>query len=184
VRLTVTMAIACAAAARGDHRTAVAEGRKATELSTLLGCAHEAVRWGWAIATDSAFALGDLDAVDELLAWLDEFPVGYLADVQVVDRQRTRARLLAARRDPAATSALDAAVLEARKFGSPYHVALALLDEAEHLAAAGEVDRAVTLAAEAGVIGARLDCLPVQRRAAAVTGSPVSVTPVDTIASV
>jgi hypothetical protein len=77
---------------------------------------------------------------------------------------------------------MDAAVVALREFGSPYHLALGLLDEAEHLAG-DDPDRAAALAAEARDIGDRLGCLPIQRRAAAIPGStePVALVDVSTV---
>lgn len=176
VRGTMTMASAAAAAARGDAARALTEARKAIACGAALGCSHETVRWGWSIAAEAAFDLGDLGEVESLLTWIDGFPRGHLADVQVAERQRVEAKLMARRGDPEALTASADAVAGSRRVGSPYHLALALLDRAELLAATGDRDAATDPAAEAAQIGDRLGCLPVQRRAAALTGRSAAPT--------
>jgi hypothetical protein len=171
VRRLALMTLAAHAAAAGDHVSALAGAREALDANTLP-CSHEMVRWAWSIACEAAFALDKVEEVERLLAWLDAYPIGYLANVQVVERHRVAAKLLAHRGDSAAGAALDDAVTALRELGSPYHLAVGLLDAAEHYARVGEGERAFALAAEAREIGERLGCVPVQTRAAGPAGTP------------
>ncbi len=179
VRGSMRMALAVLARGRRDDVGALAHARAALEAAAASNCSHEIVRWAWSVAADAAFDLADLGAVAELLDWLGQFPDGYLADVQVAERARVRAKLLAARGDAGADAAIGSAVAEQRRLGSPYHLALGLLDQAEHLAAAGDRPGAAVAAAEAGEIGGRLGCLPVQRRATAILGDRVPIVATD-----
>jgi hypothetical protein len=58
-----------------------------------------------------------------------------------------------------------AALAAERRFGSPYHLAQALLDQADYLAAAGDPDRAADNVAEARAIADRLGARPLASRA-------------------
>jgi tetratricopeptide (TPR) repeat protein len=159
---------AMVAMAKGDHEVALAAASRTLALTSQLACSHEVIRWSWPIAVEMNLALGDMAEASSWLAWVDQFPVGHLADVQVLERGRLHAKLLAAKADPAAGAEFEAAVAAMRAWVSPYHLALALLDQAEHLAAAGEPDRAVAAADEAREIGKRLRCQPVLNRSMAI----------------
>ena len=164
-----------AAFARGDNRSTREPALKVLEFETF-GCSHESIRWAWWLAAEEAAGRGDTTELARLLDWLDTFPVGHLAEVQVADRDRFRTKLLAAQDDPGAANAFDSLIAELREFGSPFHLALGLLDHAEHLQRCGEIDRAVAAAAEARAIGEQLRCEPLLRRAATFeTESPPAV---------
>jgi hypothetical protein len=117
---------------------------------------------------EACLAMGDLAGSAKWLDWLDQFPVGHLADIEILERDRLRARLLAANGEPDAGIAFDGAVTGFRAWFSPYHLAVALLDRAEYQVGAGDLERAVEAAAEAGEIGRRLSCQPVVSRAEAI----------------
>ena len=171
--LTTTKAVV--AMARGRYDDARAAALQTLALAGQLGCAHEAIRWTWPVAVEASLARGQLDDASTSLDWLDEFPIGHLADIQILERDRLRARLRAAKGDPEAAPAFDAAVTGFRAWFSPYHLALALLDRAEYQAAAGDEDRAAEGAAEAREIGLRLRCRPVLDRAQALAPQVVQV---------
>ncbi|MBA2456706.1 MAG: hypothetical protein H0V48_09245 [Nocardioidaceae bacterium] len=59
-----------------------------------------------------------------------------------------------------------------RELGSPYHLAVGLLDRAEHLASNGDPEAAEPLAAEADAIAQRLGAKPLIDRARVVTVRP------------
>jgi tetratricopeptide (TPR) repeat protein len=159
---------AMVASARGKHGEALAAALRTLALTDQLSCSHEAMRWTWSIAAEASLASGNLEEASRLLDWIDGFPVGHLADVQVLERARLHARLLAAKNDPAAGAAFDAAVAGLRAWVSPYHLALALLDRAEYRAVGGDQDGAAEGAREAHEIGQRLRCRPVLARALAI----------------
>ena len=167
---------AMVAAALADHTEALEHARRALSYATVIGCSHEMVRWSWSIAAEASLALGDLEETSRLIEWIDQFPVGHLAHVQTAERSRLWAKLAAARSDPEAGAAFDEAIAELRGCGSPYHLALGLLDYAEWLRGT-HPDQAVALAAEAGVIAERLRCQPVLDRMAAVTPDATRAVP-------
>ncbi|HET6907935.1 MAG TPA: adenylate/guanylate cyclase domain-containing protein [Mycobacteriales bacterium] len=158
------------AMARGDSTAARAHAQQVLDLAPQIGCAHEATRWAWFVAAESAAGKDALDDMGRLLEWLEPFPVGHLAEVQVLDRDRVRAKLLGLRGDPGATAAFEEAVVALRKFGSPLHLALGLLDQAEFLERNGADDHARAAATEAAQLGEQLRSAPIQRRAAAIAG--------------
>ncbi len=130
-----------------------------------LGLSSEPIRWSWPIAAEAALALGDHTEVSRLLGWFDDYPMGHIPPVLNAERLRLRARLLAAQREPLAGAAFDIATQAFRDVGSPYHLAVELLDHADHLAAVGDVAVAQRLAAEAATIADRLGARPLMGRA-------------------
>jgi hypothetical protein len=109
-------------------------------------------------------ALGDHDEVDRLLDWLEAHPPGHIPVVLRAERLRVRARLLSSRVDPAADDAFAAATKALRDLGSPYHLAVGLVDHAQHREAVGEAGGAELLA-EAVQIAQRLRAQPLLQRA-------------------
>ena len=116
-------------------------------------------------AVRAARTLGDQGAVDELLAILDAHPVGHVTALLRAERDLARARRAGDTGDPAAEESLGRAVTALRRFASPYHLAQALLDQAEFLAATGEPDRAEDAVREARALAAALSAAPVVDRA-------------------
>ncbi len=108
--------------------------------------------------------LDDQVEVDRLLDWLDSHLVGHIPSVLHAEGQRIRARLLAARGDPGSVRALEAATQAFRNLGSPYHLAVGLLDHAEHLTAIGDAQSAEPLVAEAQTIAQGLGAKPLLER--------------------
>jgi tetratricopeptide (TPR) repeat protein len=161
------------AMARGHYDDARIAASQTLALAAHLGCSHEAVRWSWPVAVEASLALGDLAEATRWLNWLDQFPVGHLADIQILERDRLRASLLAAQGDPDAVDASAAAVAALRAWVSPYHLAIGLLDHAEHLMKMGAHEQAAEAAGEARDIGLRLRSQPILARAEAV--APASV---------
>jgi hypothetical protein len=84
------------------------------------------------------------------------------------ERRRIAGRLLVARHDPAAVDDLRRAVETLRDVGSPYHLAVGLLDYASAARAAGEDQDAGIAAAEAHAIADRLGAIPLLTRIDAV----------------
>jgi tetratricopeptide (TPR) repeat protein len=158
-------AYAAAAAAEASFAEALSYARRGLTFADALGLAAEAVRWVWSMAADAAFALEDYSEVRRLLGWLDDYPPGHIPPVLRAERLRIRARLLAIENNPEAGAAFDAAIKAFRDFGSPYHLAVALLDQADHLADGGDPGRAQELAAEANSIAERLGAQPLTDRA-------------------
>ena len=144
------------AAGRGAFREALTHTRAVLGYATALGVASESVGWAWPLAMRTAFAIDDLATVDELLAQLDGYPVGHLPPLLRAERSLARAKQRAGAGDVDADAALAAAVAELRAVGSPYHLAYALLDRADHLTSLGRADEAESLRDEVRTIGERL----------------------------
>ncbi|MBA2531545.1 MAG: hypothetical protein H0V23_05490 [Nocardioidaceae bacterium] len=167
-----------AASAQGKWADVLTHAERSLSYTDALGLASESTRWVWSIAADAALALGDYAEVERLLGWLDEYPIGHIPPVLRAERFRIRARLLAAQADPEAGAAFDAATKAFRELGSPYHLAVGLLDHAEHLAATGNTGTAQQFAAEADAIAQRLGAKPLTARALALLpGGARSLTP-------
>ncbi len=111
-----------------------------------------------------------VDEVARLLSWLDDHPKGHVPPVLRAERLRIRGRLLASEGNSEATSVFQVALTAFRELGSPYHLALGLLDYAEHLQATGAPDVGLP-AAEAAAIAARLGARPLVDRAQRLTDS-------------
>jgi class 3 adenylate cyclase/tetratricopeptide (TPR) repeat protein len=164
-RSTIAMTRCIIAAGQGDSHRAAEQGRVAITEGEKAGVASEGIRWCWPIAADAAFELHDLDEVQRLLAWADSKPEGHLHPVVRADRLRIKARLLAERGDATAAETFDAAVRTLREMQTPYHLAIALLDQAGYLADAGDGEQAQRLTDEAQLIAERLGAQPLLARA-------------------
>jgi class 3 adenylate cyclase/tetratricopeptide (TPR) repeat protein len=171
-RAATACAFAVAAALSHDHAEALTRATETLDLADAIGPQADSVRWAWPIAADAALAMNDLVEVERLLDWLSDHRPGHVPAVLRAARQRVDARLLAARSEQSAAPAFDAAVKAHRDLGSPYHLAVCLLDAAEYQSAAGDSTRAHQLAAEAGAIAATLGAQPLMTRAG-VLASPV-----------
>jgi tetratricopeptide (TPR) repeat protein len=130
-----------------------------------LSVGSEPIRWAWPLAADAALTAGDLDEGQRLLDWLDGYPRGHVPPVLRAERARIAARLLSARHDPGDEEAYADAVTRLRELGSPYHLAVGLLDYADHLSTVGNPDQARLLATEASTIAEELRAQPLLRRA-------------------
>ena len=129
-----------------------------------LGMTADLVYWTWSLAARSALLVGDLDRVRELVAMLDAHPLEELPELLVAEGALARARLLAVESDERAREAMARAVEEFRVAGSPYHLAHALMDRAEHLRRLGEAESSLALTDEARTIALRLGARPLLER--------------------
>ena len=157
--------LAAAAALGGDMTGSLEHAVRALEHGKLLGPHSDAVYWGWPLAADAALAIGDDVRVGWLLEMLDERRPGHVPRLLRAERLRVLARVAARDGRPDAGHAFDAAVHATRQVGSPYHLAVALLDQADHLVATGEREAATALVAEAREIAERLGAEPLLARA-------------------
>jgi class 3 adenylate cyclase/tetratricopeptide (TPR) repeat protein len=167
-RVFVAAVDAFAAAARGEPQDALRYVRASLDQSGPLGIGFEVTSWAWPLAARVAHELGDTAAVIELLAQLDAHPPGHVPPRLQAERDLARARLAAAGGDTAADQALAAAVTGLRAHGTPYHLAHALLDQAQHLLGQGDAHAAEAAIGEARAIAGRLRCQPLLDRAGAI----------------
>jgi tetratricopeptide (TPR) repeat protein len=130
------------------------------------GLTHDLLYWTWSLAARLAAGAGDLDRLRDLIAMVERHPADQLPALLVAEHALARARLLAAQSDERAEDAWVRAVEQLREVGSPYHLAHAVRDRAEHLRRAGEAEAALALAAEARTIAIRLGARPLLERCA------------------
>jgi class 3 adenylate cyclase/tetratricopeptide (TPR) repeat protein len=184
LRASAATALAVAIFAGGDHEAALRQAAEGLELAHSIGLSAEVI-WSWTTAAEAALATGDRAEAGRLIDWLNQHPV-WLVPILRAQQLRVRARLLAGQDDPQALALFAEAVAAHRQAPSPYHLALALLDHADALHAAGDDQAAAGAVAEAAQIAGALGARPLARRAAAhpaartagqaVPGQPVPVT--------
>jgi tetratricopeptide (TPR) repeat protein len=165
IRASMATTQAVAAASAGNHRQALDAARQALEFSAAIGLRHDAVRWAWSIAADAALALGEGREVTELVSALDSHRPGHVPPVLRAERLRVQARSLADENHPAASQTFDVATQAFRDLGSPYHLAVGLLDHADHVHATGDSTTAEQLAEQADDLAQRLGAKPIIQRA-------------------
>ena len=154
------------ALAEGDRSQALEHALATTEVSETLGIASDGIRWGWPIAARAAFEMGEAGTVEKLIELLDRHPVAHLAPVVRAELELARARLLTDATDRA--EAIATAVEMHRTVESPYHLAQALLDEAEARIASNPADnKHLVLIEEAHAMATSLGARLVTRRAEA-----------------
>ena len=168
----------------GDATGALAHARSALRTVSAIGVGAELIGRSWSLGIRAAQTLGDADAVEELLAFLDAYPVGHLTVLMRTERDLARARLAGSAGGRGAEELFGKAVAAHRRVGSPYNLAQALLDHAEFLAATGQPDRAETAAAEARALSDALGARPIVDRAdafALMLGGAHSTSPPGTV---
>ena len=115
----------------------------------------------WPLAARLAHEVGDREALTSVLGILQGHYVGEIPPLVRAERRLTEGRLVA---DTAQrVAAVEEAVSDLRAEGSPYHLALALLDLAEAQRAAGK--NPADVVAEAASIGAALRSPAIVERA-------------------
>ena len=152
-----TAAVVCDA--EGDVAAALHHARRAA--ATVSAPGMDPFVLAWPLAARLAHELGDRAALDGVLALLDGYYPGEIPLMVRAECRLAEARLVA---DPVERVAgIEGAVTDLRAVGSPYHVALALLDLAEAQHDAGKDPSDVI--AEAATIGATLGSPQVVERA-------------------
>jgi class 3 adenylate cyclase/tetratricopeptide (TPR) repeat protein len=125
--------------AEGRHAEALAAGREAFASRTFFGNGSQAVKQSFVWAVESALAIGDAGAADELLTIVEGMPPGLRPPFLEAQARRLRAR----RQPPEAAAAAYAAA--AQQFGDiqmPFWAAVSRLEQAEALVAAGQAEAA------------------------------------------
>ena len=160
--------------ARGDLTTALDRAMAVVQLGSTLSVRHEFFLWGWATAARAARSLGDDLTVQGLLGDLDAHPVGHLSPLMRLERDLARARRAGDAGNPGAATMFADAVGAAHRSGSPYHLAMGLLDQAEFELAHGAADGAAPQIAEARQIAERLRAAPLAARAERLGAAPLA----------
>ena len=162
-----------AAVAWVDGLVAEARGRTQVGLDHLLDGLNaglssmwdaEAAIWSWAVAARLAVGLGRLDVVRALVELAEGAPPGRLPVLVRAGLWVVRAQLGVQEGLPVdeVDALFDDGLTQLRAAGSPYHLAHALLDRAEHLAATGR--DATAMVDEALLISERLGAVDIARR--------------------
>jgi class 3 adenylate cyclase/tetratricopeptide (TPR) repeat protein len=162
-RAMVSVVEAFTSAACGQHGVALRHARAVLSLADTLGMTADNIRWAWPLAARTAADLGDTVAVTQLLVMVDDRKPGQLSPLLWAERDLARARL-AARAGAADGDAFEAAIRGLRDYGTPYHLAHGLLDQAHHLARHGGEEAAAVAVGEALSIAAKLRCQPLLDR--------------------
>ena len=146
----------------GDPAGALARAEEAIETSFKFERAIGAtIKDAFDVAIDSALTLGDHETAERLLGRIDELKPGQLPPSLRAQSFRFRARLSAARGEhERAEAGFEAAERIFREFGLVYWLAVAQLEHAEWLSAAGRRPDAEPHLAEARATFERLEAAP------------------------
>jgi hypothetical protein len=155
----------CYEAAAAALRLAEANPREALMVAdrpfarrALLGFGFQGVQLGFLHALDAALELHEEARADELLAIVEQQPVGLRPPFLAAVVHRFRARL--AGDDPAADASFTAAAAQLRALELPFHLAVVLLEHGEWLTAQGRRGDAEPFLAEARETFERLGAKP------------------------
>ena len=175
VQGTIGEATSAVRLAEGKSEEALTLAEQVLELRTALGIFHQAVKLALVDALEAAVALGEREKAEELLALVDEVPVGLQPPFLTAQAHRFRARI--AGDDPGADRHFTAAAAQLRALELPFYLAVVQLEHAEWLTARGRPDDAGSLLAEARETFERLDATPWLERVDAVApGAAAEVT--------
>jgi tetratricopeptide (TPR) repeat protein len=148
-------------ASSGKHDEAFAHAEEAIRFGLQTGADSPIVRIAFASAVDSAFALGDLGKVEEVLGGLSGLRRGEVWPSLLALGERANARLAAARADAeGAEPRFKRAIALFREIGMSYWLAATLTEFGEWLAKSGRSDEARPMLEEARGIFERLDARP------------------------
>jgi class 3 adenylate cyclase/tetratricopeptide (TPR) repeat protein len=164
-RAAFAIAEALTATAEQDPGAALEHALRALSFVEALGVSHEALRWGWPVATRIALDRGDADTVDRMLAMLPVELPRLVPPLLRAERLLVLARRAAAEGSTDAGGAFESALVAMRETSPPHLLAHGLLDHAGYLAAHGDLVGAAAAVGEARAIGERLGCQPVVARA-------------------
>jgi predicted ATPase/DNA-binding SARP family transcriptional activator len=152
--------------AEGRPREALTAATRVLAARDALGTRHPIVKLAFVEAVESAFALGDLDGVAELLDEWSRMPAGDSAPFVIAHHARFAA-LLAGRRGEA--DALEPGLIRAtalfRELSMPFYVAMTQLEHAEWLAGHERGGEAEPVLGEARETFRRLEAKPWLERA-------------------
>lgn len=153
-------------AKEGRYEEAIESALTALDLWRAIGLQHYAVD-ALVEATQAAFALGDLDRVEDFVEQAAAWPLVERRRLLDAQQARLQGKLLAARGEPAADE-LTCAAARFRELELPFWTAVTLLEDGETRA---DPEEAAALLAEAEAIFARLGAGPWLERVRAVAAS-------------
>ncbi len=147
--------------AQGKAAEALRVAEQALEMRHPLAVSHQSVKESFVLAVEAAFALADLNKVEEVLAILDQLPPARRPQYLEAHGLRLGARLAHLRGEPALVEPrYKAAAGLFREMAVPFWMAVALLEYTEWLADRGREEEAAPLHAEAREVFERLEARP------------------------
>jgi hypothetical protein len=161
------LAEALIATAEDRPREALQDAQAVLDRADAVGIGHEMIVWAWPLAFRTALALNDNERAGQLVAFLDAHPPGHVPPLLRAERELAAARMTRTSNRADLDAGFGAAIAALRRFGSPFHLAQALLDYAERVTEAGDHAVAVTMVDEARRIAERIGAQPVLARVAA-----------------
>ena len=156
-------ATAAVARAEGRFADALDAGRKATETRGTLRLSHQCVEQGLVEALEASVALGERDVTRQLLALIEEQPLGQRPPFLDAQAHRFRGRL------DDDSAALETATIRFRELEMLFWVAVTQLEQAELLGSGADANR---LRTEARETFERLAATPWLERATVVAVAP------------
>jgi len=167
--ISTTQALVCGAS--GQQAEALEQARVALSHLGVLGMNCEHLVFAWPVANDAAKALGDRQAMEDLLSLFESHPIGQLPPLLRAERALTKAHLAVVPGEAGSalveTEFADA-VAAFRRAGSPWHLGRALADYGGYLAACSQAEGASAALDEAGAIAERLGARPLALRVASI----------------
>ena len=158
--------------AEGDAKAALASAERALELVDAVGIPNDSSKWGFVLGLSAASALGDQQRLRSLLDRIEAIPPGLRSPMYRAQAMRFRARL-------AGVGDLEALYKSAiglfRELGTPFSLAVTVLEYAELLASSGRPEGSGTLFVEAREIFERLGATPWLERLEATAGLGAAV---------
>ena len=163
--------------AEGDFEAAFKTAVAGLETGEEMGLAAEPVKESFVMAVESAFALGELGKVEEMLGFIEGTPRGRVPQYLDAHRMRFRARLAHRRGDlSVAEEGLKGSAGLFREMAVPFWTAVSELELAEHLVEWGRGSEAAELVREAREVFGRLRAAAWLERAATMERSALSRT--------
>jgi class 3 adenylate cyclase/tetratricopeptide (TPR) repeat protein len=169
-RGTYEVALSAVRLAEGNPREALAVTETEVRSREFLGIAAQQVKLALLHAIEAAVALGERSRAEELLALVEDQPIGLRPPFLDAQAHRLRARL--AGDDPSADRLFATAAGRLRELELPFYLAVVRVEHGEWLIAQGRRGDADGFLAEAEEIFARLGATPwLERVAAARSGA-------------
>jgi tetratricopeptide (TPR) repeat protein len=159
--------------AKGQYREAVAFGMETVETRHSVGIAAQSVKQGFIAAAEAALAAEDRSRVAELISLVEGLSAGERPPLLAAHVSRFRARLAGASEDGDAEAGFKSAAGLFRELGTPFWLAVTLLEHAEHLMRVGRTEATSPLRKEARAIFERLGAKPWIERLEQVVASPL-----------
>jgi len=161
--------------AEGRFAEALELAEQTFQMHTFTGIGVQDVKLAFLHAVEAALALGNRAKAEELLAVVEEVPVGLQPPFIVALCHRFRARL--AGEDPSADSRFTTAAAQLRSLELPFYLAVVQLEHGEWLTGKGRPDDARPLLADVREAFERLEATPWLDRIDALRSEAVAEVP-------